>query len=488
MSHPPRGIAYAVGRVTIELTAPLTIGSGRGNDLSDSPCVQDSNGLPTIPGSSIAGVLRAAWRSIHGDTSEETFFGHQNGSEGCPSKVEVSWAQVHDSKDRPVALLDLSPRPDDDVLSFLAGGILRDHVRINENGVADAAGKFDEQLVPVGARFTFELVVHGDTSPSESENTLKHLIDLLAAPWVRLGGRTRRGYGSFLVVSARTKLIDLRTKPGVELAKKLPRALERDAGSLLAAYTPKTALGGQSPVQSLALQLVADDYWLFGTGVAVRPEHRLTDAKDGLSQKDHDKVPVTERRISWQNGQGRVLTSEQAEVLVPGSGVRGALRHRTLFHVRRRLKHWAAASTPPEAHGAERAGKDEAAAAVDSLFGAIKDGEGGQPGRVFIGDIRLSPAAAPSAPVQHVSLDRFTQGPMDGLLFSEAPNHSRAPLTLQISLAKPAHQPPHWDEAVESLNDALRDLAEGRLALGSGSNRGHGYFQAPLPASLFSAQ
>ena len=42
-----------VARVTIETTAPLTIGTGRGDDLLDSLYVTDANGLPTIPGTSM---------------------------------------------------------------------------------------------------------------------------------------------------------------------------------------------------------------------------------------------------------------------------------------------------------------------------------------------------------------------------------------------------------------------------------------------------
>ena len=56
--QPSRGIVFALAHVTIELSTPLTIGTGNGDDLNDSTCVLDTNGLPTIPGTSLAGMLR----------------------------------------------------------------------------------------------------------------------------------------------------------------------------------------------------------------------------------------------------------------------------------------------------------------------------------------------------------------------------------------------------------------------------------------------
>lgn len=454
----PRGLLFALARVTLELRSPLTIGTGRGNDLVDAICVTDANGLPTVPGSSLAGVLRAAV-SATDEHEARRLFGHQERLSGATSLVEVSWAHAHNAGDRPVSA---APRTHaagaDPVLAFLQAGIVRDHVRIDELGVVDKAGKFDQGLVPKGARFTFELIVHG-TSAERARSDLERLLALLAAGGVRLGAKSRAGFGEIELVRALVRTFDL-TRPADRTAwLALPRALSSDVAGL-ENWGP--AKSGAAP--GIALTLVARDLWMFGTGRPVRDEHRL---KVGKDEKAHDKVPVTERSIRWNGGRGTVLSDAEGEVLVPASGVKGALRHRALFHARRRAGAWAGDAPNPA--------PDEA---IDTLFGSAKE-EDERRGRgcVLLSEVRLAPAHAPSTPLQHVSIDRFTQAPMDGLLFSEAPV-SGGSFTLRLSLTSKAPA----GLGIEALLDAIEDLARGRLALGAGSSRGHGYFEAaPAP-------
>lgn len=490
-----RGLRYALARVTIEFTSPLTIGTGRGDDLSDSPCVLDANGLPTIPGSSLAGVLRAAWQAEYGEAEAKRLFGHQSGSTGASSRVELSWGQVHTKADTPVPLLDPELKiSSDEVLRFLSEGVLRDHVRINHRGIADDTGKFDELLVPKGARFTFEVLVHAQASVADARKDLDALLALLAGEMLRIGGRTRRGHGAFALQRALVGSFDLTTDAGRRRALQLKRALHEvpssgktEADAPLVPWAPPKAKApavAHHQVRTVILQ--AQDLFLFGTGIAVRPEHRVGgDANAASPEKAHDKVPLTERSIQWVDGKKGVVTaSEQAEVLIPATGVKGALRHRALYHARRLAGVWADVGASYTREAAERP-EDDGSKAIEALFGAIKrsddDDPTGHPGRVFLSDIRLAPAAAPSLPVQHVSLDRFTQGPMDGLLFSEAPNHANRPLSLRIELKRPPTSPDGWDLGVRALNCAIEDLVGGRLALGSGSNRGHGYFEGVFP-------
>ncbi|MFH1465589.1 MAG: RAMP superfamily CRISPR-associated protein [Pseudomonadota bacterium] len=494
-SKPPsRGLRFALAHVTLELTTPMTIGTGGGDDLRDSTCVLDANGLPTIPATSLAGMLRAAWAARKTRDEVEALFGFQRGVHGAPSRVELSWAAVHGAKDLPVP-----PRvaPEaligDPVLAFLEAGVVRDHVRLDHKGVVDRAGKFDELLVPAGARFTFELLVH---APDE-EKTLIDLLALLHRGGLRLGGRTRRGFGSFKVARCASGSFDLRRAQDRAAFARVPRDLAAP-GSGLTETRPEQLPAPEAPRDRVRVELSLrpQDHWLFGTGTAVRPEHRTRE--QGREGKAHDKVPVTERRIRWSGGQGSVVSVENAEVLVPASGIKGALRHRTLFHARRRAGQWALdtvttdhlddfrqwAEAPdrerPDPLGGEHSGDVEQA--VAALFGSIKrardadDAEdAGLPGRVFLTDLYLDPAEARSGALQHVSLDRFTQAPMDGLLYSEAPISRSPKLMVTLDIDREGVPP----LALQALADALEDLAAGRLALGAGANRGHGYFTDP---------
>jgi len=50
-----------LARLTIEFETAFIIGGGQDDLLFDDVFVADANGLPTLPGSSLAGVLRHAW-------------------------------------------------------------------------------------------------------------------------------------------------------------------------------------------------------------------------------------------------------------------------------------------------------------------------------------------------------------------------------------------------------------------------------------------
>ena len=49
-----------LARVIIEATTPLAIGSGEKNMITDQIILSDVNGLPYIPGTSLAGIIRHA--------------------------------------------------------------------------------------------------------------------------------------------------------------------------------------------------------------------------------------------------------------------------------------------------------------------------------------------------------------------------------------------------------------------------------------------
>lgn len=417
-----KALKFALARVTVECTAPFTVGTGRGDDLVDSICVTDANGLPTIPGSSLAGVLRHALFENSEGKEANALFGYQEEKNGDSSRVKVSWAQVHGIDDRPVApRMDATEDAREDAKAFrafLEGGVLRDHVRINARGAVDGAGKFDEKLVPRGARFTFELRVEARDG-NDVERELKTLLGALASTTFRLGGRTRRGYGAFGLVRVSARTFDLKgsAKDYADYAR-LPRALEADvpAGVLVALDVKKIEAVARAGVIEGRLTLTPEDYWLFGNGDAVRDAHRR-------GARDADMIPKTEPVIDWSSGRAVIAEGVNARNLVQSAGIKGALRHRAAFHHRRLTQRWADGATG-EAHEPV---KDDA---IVALFGVEKSKAEGVPGNVSVSDVylatgdgRVEPDAnAPrDGTLDHVSIDRFTGAPMDGMLFREVP-------------------------------------------------------------------
>ena len=165
--------------------------------------------------------------------------------------------------------------------------------------------------------------------------------------------------------------------------------------------------------------------------------------------------------------------------MIPGSAIKGALRHRTAYYLNGMLGRWA-----DELSAADLASSSaHELMELRELFGHVPT-DGASKERAIAGRVVVEEAVVTdSKPFwqDHVSLDRFTQGPMPGALFDEAVRFGGRWL-LRIHVAPPGNSGAGTgeDRAVEALELALHDLAEGRLQVGSGSGRGHGYFRGTL--------
>lgn len=453
----PTGLVFEVARVTIEMETPFLVGAGEGDGLHDEVFVADANGLPTIPGESLAGVLRhalAAGTDPATDDRCRRCFGFQDGDDGEASAVTISFAQAHDSSDRPVPFR--GARMNDPVLRALTAGVPRDHVRIGPHGAVDGRGKFDELLVPAGARFTFEMIVDARSPLRAAE-----LLDLLARPEVRLGRATRGGLGGFHVVRATGARFDLRVPQDRGRFAALPVALEEDAGDILAPLEATSAANVPRQWVAGAVHLEALDTWLIG---GTLPSGREPN-REGGGKPNWDRFPFAERHIVWRTETSGMSHGQLVDVspfVVPGSSVKGALRHRTAYHARRRSGQFVGKTGLPIEPTAEEV----------ELFGEVKGETGGRAGCVVVGDARASEAAT-LAKFQHVCLDRFTQAPRDGLLFDEL-----AVLGGTLDIPILVRTDGLSSHAARAFQAALADLCEGRLTLGAG--RAHGHFQGTV--------
>ncbi len=460
-------------RVTLEATTPLSVGTGLSGGLFDTALVRDANDLPAIPGSSLAGVLRHLWLERFGREELDEVFGHGIGDRhGHVSRVSVSWAHVHDAQDRPVdGRMDPRRIEADPVLRWLAADapVSRHHVRIGIHGAHDGRGKFDRTSVPAGTRFTCELLLW---SPGRDDaiRVRDRLLRLLGDPALRLGGATRRGLGRMVPVRVCALALDLRDPADRERLRGLSRRLD--------APLPAAEEVSVEPVESgdllVELELEAQDLWRIGEG---------DDSPNRTVRGESaDLMPLRERRIVWRTDGGTVRgeVTEEAGLVVPGSSLKGVLRHRTVFHLCRERGIWVEELEESEFCDLlagripwPRALADE----LEALFGSARDsvqGEArGRRGRLVVDDVFL-PAenAARTEMMPHVSQDRFTGGVRTGFLFvEELVSGGRIRACLRIE--QPEEIPPPVRRAFAR---ALDDLASGRLALGGGTGRGHGRF------------
>ena len=459
MSHP--WVNFEVAYITIELESAFLVEAGDNDRLADAVFVTDANGLPCIPGESLAGVLRHA---LAGDDCPEKnlrcreVFGFQEKSCGQASRVRLSYGHVHGQDDRPVPFRG-AKLAGDTVLSALQAGVVRDHVRIGKHGAAEDKAKFDELLIPAGARFTFEI-----TLSKEAQSSAAEFVSLLSRPEVRIGGKTRRGMGQFRVVKAVHTEFDLTKKDDLKRLGALPVALELAAVNKSLKTLEVSKVGTRSSYLNGTVLLRPTGTWMIGGGSATGRASESKVKKEGSGEQDAplDRLPLSEKRIRWkQSGPilGTVESGRETPYLLPASSVKGAVRHRTAFHARRLNGDW---YDPSKTYG-------ESDKVEDLLFGNIRGGDKGKPGVVYLSDVYL-PADTKVQLLQHVSLDRFTQGPMDHMLYDELALCG-GEIAINISVDESQIQD---DRAKEALAAAIEDLCQGRLALGAG--RGHGRF------------
>lgn len=445
-----------VARLTVEAVSPLHCGSGRGDDVSDADVLRDMNGLPTIAGTTLAGVLRSMFRAAGGAGSRESaIFGDQDRG----SRLTVSFGLLLDGSGQVIE--GHAPRDHADVILRMLRPLdmpLRRHVRITHRGVADAGGRglFDERIVPAGARFIFELGLAGGGAAEDRDFDL--LLDMIRGG-IRVGGRTRRGLGRLRLVRAATRSFDLGIGTDRAAFAALPASLAAATNVLEAAAIDRT---GVSERPAVRLVFRPRTPWAIGTDA---PWEDAPHAEDISVYRE----PV----IRWSpEGKGRI----EQRVIVPATSIKGVLAHRVAWHANVA----ALCSGRAEDARAGRAGRD----AVAILFGhegsSAGDGAGepddAKAGILFVDDAAVDPTPDISETVllHHSGIDRFTGGVREGVLFSErlmTPGRGFETL-LEIDDC-PDRDVPGF--ARDALRLAIDDLRRGRWHVGQGSGRGHGW-------------
>jgi CRISPR/Cas system CSM-associated protein Csm3 (group 7 of RAMP superfamily) len=450
-----------VARVTLALRTPAVIRSGRDPGPAPDDFVRDANGLPALPGTSLCGILRHACleylvgQGLQRQAAQErteSVFGVSAADQGCASRLTLSWGRIHDATDCPVDGL-LAPqdvRLDCPVLADARVGMRRPHVRIGPGGTADGRGKFEELVVAAGHRFTFDLVLRGDADDAGIWETMLHL---LRDPALRLGAGTRRGFGALAIVRVHAGCFDLRTPEAFRAFCALPVRLDAPA-----ALPPvgSDATSGQPQVAVTLRRFRPATPWVFG---------------GGMPEGDEAIAPMTGTIIRWQDGRG---APSSLLPYLPASAIKGALAHRLAWHYNRITGRRAGAGT-------DTAAAKSLNPAVACLLGHVAehaepDAAAGRRGLLLLDEVELTAPAA-SQEVHHVSLDRFSGGVRNGLLFTE---RVLAPAALscdyRIVLRLPPGEPPIATPIRQAFAAVLEDVRKARLAFGSGGGRGNGRF------------
>ena len=526
--------------IPVELTSELHIGGvdevperdGKGTVIRFY-----RNGLkePTIPGRSIRGAVRAACDVARQALEDAGDPATQDG--GVFSKA--SWVSLwgDDSADTGKSLLDRRLRRDDSLpirksaltfhaVSFPAykdsdsgdSPLPRRHgVGIDRTtGAASDGALYEHEFLPRGTRFAIRITAEGrdgekmgreqsdgipGPAPSKAIELLLHLIlSLFKNEAISLGGRTGSGQGAIKVQESDKKrqgsneerqdsddqyLRIVGKSKGIE-GKRLVDVVDPLTGALTEG--PESSEGTDSSawvgMQPARIKIT----WWSPTGIFVAEDEKLTkhrkaqkeaekeNRKKGTDEEVHEVVyPLRDPSVAW----------DEAQLLIPGTSIRGALRSRasriarTVLAARRELEPF----TSHDLHEQIAAEPN----LVRYMFGSTE-----YRGALTVHDC-LSTDPGKLIEVTHNAIDRWTGGVIDGGLFTEAVYLGThwEPITIDIDLRqllnnikaekgpedREQSKPTHADYAHAAyvlLGLVLAELSAGTLPLGSRSTRGLG--------------
>jgi len=444
-----------IARIVLEAETGLFVGSGEASLLKDALVQKDIHGLPMIQGTSLTGVLRHALEDNNSENSSiwKEIFGYQKGNTGLGSRLKISSAYMLINENEVTERL--TANIPENTLGKYTNLPSRQHVRINHRGVAENNGLFDNEIVYKGTRFIFELELKGT---KDDETHWNAILANLSSPLFRIGQGTRNGYGKLNIYSLQQRVYNLNTPSDFEAYLNFnPSFNHKNEG-----FTSKERKSGNSNLTKYKLILKPDKFFIFS---------------EGFGDDEVDNKPVTEEVAIYRNG----TIEFDTQTLIPASSIKGALSHRTAFHYNRLTEKWADELLSLENKQLRDlnvkcytgTGND----AVFELFGGAagdKQQEEGQRGKVILNDFYFTKDQANSDKIfNHVAIDRFTGGALDGALFSEKVSTLVEGETFEFTVYLDYNQE---DTIQKAFEETLKDVCRGLLPLGGMTTKGHGVF------------
>ena len=394
-----------IGKIVIEgkliLESPLLIGDGMGespDNRRDIHVLKDRSGKPFIPGTSMCGVMRSYLRNANPDMIKQFF-----GGDDMQSSVQI-----------------------DDIA--LEGGkvVFRDGVRIDYyTGRGIETGKYDYEAVERGAHGTLKMILtlRAYHDLDEIKDIIARLLKKLT-DGIRVGALTAKGFGRVRVKEIAAGFYDFRNK--------------NDIGNWLRQRDPSPARASASiePTVDKHVEspkdMIVDADFAFNSSFIVR------------NYDTHETVGENKNPIN------AVSLKSLDEFVIPGTSLKGVLRHRAQYILDR-------LGCPIDVLD-DLMGTSNKAFKLKSRFIVAES---------YISENKMSEVAQ-----TRTRIDRFTGGVMKGSLFTTKPVwQSGDEPTLHI----------HFEiynvkrEAEVGLAIALlRDLWLGRIAIGGEKAVGRG--------------
>jgi len=418
-----RIILRVFAKGTFKLDSAAHLGSGE-EGTTDMMLLLDTNGLPIIPGTSIAGAGRSylAKRMFPWDKyidqkrwDDLKLFGYKKGGHLTQSPLYVSDATVVD-----------------DTVSIA----IRDGVRLDRKiGVADDKAKFDYEVIEAGTEFKINLQLTIRESDPKDELTQQFyaLLEGFKKGEIRLGKRTSRGLGRGTVNEWEIAQLDMSQEKDILawLKDEIDESLWKKKDS---SY--------ESTLKDLRsfFKITAD----FNLRSSMMIRQNLIDSKDMDKDLDVDMIHLCSK----------------GSPLAPGSSLAGALRTQVEL----------IASTLWDS-------AEEVSLVLNEMFGPVHSED--KPSDLWKSRLTVEETFIENgkpAKKERVAIDRFTGGSLEHAKFNEAPvegesKDKKAKLRLTITLENPQ------DCEIGLLLLTLKDLWFGRCGIGGEASLGRGLLE-----------
>jgi CRISPR/Cas system CSM-associated protein Csm3 (group 7 of RAMP superfamily) len=455
---------------------------GMGEDVtSDMPLARDGAGRLVVPGTSLAGAFRAWCERAFPAAGIKAIWGTAD-DDGVASSVFIE---------------DIVAGTEDSLHVEVRDGVGIDR----EWGTAATNIKYDRAVLPRGTRLPLRMTIEHDAeTATAAEQMAAGLVAALAAGEVALGAAKTRGLGRVTLENASIERFDVGSRAGtLALLRRL--AWDAPGGGPADARPPASAKISPRPAPHAPPRLAVEIDWhplgplmvkAGADGVAVDTLPLMGGREGGLSPL----LPGSSIKGALR-GQAERIIRTLLDLPLPGGDddrsrfleqLRGVPLVDVVFGVAGEAAGRGVAATKPAGDVRD----DDVlpglgALAVEDCYGqcriardawakVLEAGIDPPPGQ------KESPlhAALAKAGLEHwtaafhVAVDRWTGGAADNLLFTVMEPHGVAwePIRLVLDLERLPRAA--WPAAVMLVLLLVRDLAQGRLPLGYGVNRGLG--------------
>ena len=405
---------------SLQLDSPLLIGSGtetenRKNE-ADIHILRDKKERPFVPGTSLAGVLRN-WLAEQNADAADKLFGfiikgkNKNNEQDTQSAIAISDV-VFKNEDTEV--------------------VVRNGVSIDSyTGTGIKGAKYDYEVLERGAKGDFKMVITIREYQEKQLPNLHALVQLLAdklCSGIRVGALTSKGFGNVSVPDMTVDCYDFRKKENVKRWLLKQDAVTRYAGKKLVEDTVNT--------------LLIDGEFSLQTSLLIRNQD--------VDERVNDTVQLA-----------AVPLQSKAEYLIPGTSLKGVLRHQAekILTALQKPESW-----------------------LDDLMGYSKDSENQKKSRFITNEVYFKKGVKESIQTRN-RIDRFTGSTIENALFANKALWQEQQGLPVLHVHFEIQECKNWEAGLALF--LLKDLWNGKIALGGDKSVGRGLLQGHSATVMF---